>query len=93
MKKFTCTLKCLTYNKQYPAMLIKSTALGTLLTYKYEFDERVQNKTYTDADMLDFTAFDDKTAMFVIERMHKENESIIKELWQIEDIKEIAKAK
>jgi hypothetical protein len=43
--------------------------------------------------MLDFTAFDDKTAMFVTERMHKENDSTVRELWQIEDIKEIAKAK
>ena len=93
MKKFTCTLKSLTYNKQYTALLIKSTVLGTCLIYKYVHDEKTYTQTYNQADMLDFTAFDDKTALFVTERMHKENESTVQELWQIEDLKEIAKTK
>ena len=93
MKKFTCTLKSLTYGKQYAATLIKSPVLGTHLIYQYVHEERTQTKTYTQADMLDFTAFDDKTAMFVVERMHKENDSTVRELYQIEDLKEIAKTK
>ena len=93
MKKFTCTLKSLTYGKQYTATLIKSPVLGTYLMYQYVYEERTKTQTYTQDDMLDYTAFDDKTAMFVVERMHKDNDSIVKELWQIEDIKEITKVK
>jgi hypothetical protein len=93
MKKFTCTLKSITYGKQYEAMLIKSPVLGTYLTYKYVLDGKTCSRAYNESDMLDFTAFADKTAMFATERMHKENDSTVRELWQIEDIKEIAKAK